>query len=362
MHNQFIVPNYESNMFKQETQVKKYLLEWYSANARILPWRKKYKNNLPNPYFVFVSEYMLQQTTVNTVKNKFHDFIVKWPNFEKLAQTNEPQILKFWSGLGYYSRARNLLKSAKIINKDFNNKIPTSYDELIKLPGVGDYTAKAILGIAFNKSVMPLDSNIERILVRLHAINKPIIKVKNKLKDLGCKFKSEKFSSNLIQSFMDYGSEICVPRNPKCEVCGINKLCQSFKKNLQLKIPIKLKKTNNKPVKYTRAYVLVNEKNEILVRHRPEKGMLASMLEVPNDDWVKDKKLLTTDAAVQNLKTKLKPKGFFEYSFSHFDLETEIFYGSIKKSQLSNANWIKKSTYSRSGLPTVMKKIVKIAV
>ena len=349
-------------MFNKESQVKNFLIEWYSVNARILPWRKKNKDKYLNPYFVFVSEYMLQQTTVNTVKNKFRDFIIKWPNIDKLAKATEPQILKFWAGLGYYSRARNLLKSAKIINKNFKNKIPQSYDELITLPGVGDYTAKAILGIGFNKPVIPLDANIERILVRLHAINKPINKVKNKLKDLGSKFKSNKYSSSLIQSFMDYGSEICLPRNPRCDICGINKFCQSYKKKLQLKIPKKLKKKIIKPVKYTRAYVVINEKNEILVRVRPSKGMLASMLEVPNDVWVKNKKLLTTDKEIQKIKKNLKSKGLFEYSFSHFDLETEIFYGSVKKAKLTNSNWIKKSAYFNSRMPTVMKKIVEIAV
>ena len=349
-------------MFNKENQVKKFLLEWYSVNARSLPWRKKYKNNLPNPYFVFISEYMLQQTTVNTVKNKFQDFIYKWPNINKLSQISEPQILKFWSGLGYYSRARNLLKSAKIIKKKFKNKIPSSYDDLIMLPGIGDYTAKAILGIALNKSVMPLDANIERILVRLHAVDEPIIKVKNKLKDLANKFISDKYSSNLIQSFMDYGSEICLPRNPKCNICGINRFCQSYKKNLQLKIPIKLKKKTIKPTKYTRAYVIVNEKNEILVRSRPSKGMLASMLEVPNDVWVKNKKSLITDQDIQQITTNLKSKGSFEYSFSHFDLEAEIFYGNIKKEKLLNGNWIKKSAYPNSRMPTVMKKIVELAI
>ena len=209
---------------------------------------------------------------------------------------------------------------------------------------------------------MPLDANIERILVRLHAIDKPINKVKNKLKDLGKKFISDKYSSNLIQSFMDYGSEICLPRNPKCNICGINKFCQSYKKNLQQRIPLKLKKKTIKPTKYTRAYVIVNEKNEILVRSRPNKGMLASMLEVPNDVWVKNKKLLTTDQDIQKIKTKLQSKGSFEYSFSHFDLETEIFYGNVKKAKLSKSNWIKKSSYSSSRMPTVMKKIVDIAV
>jgi len=349
-------------MITIEKEINIHLLKWYKSNKRNLPWRKLQHNQLPNSYFVFISEFMLQQTTVNTVKNRFELFIKKWPSLKKLASTKEEQILKFWSGLGYYSRARNLLKSAKIIKKKFDYKIPESYDELIALPGIGDYTAKAILGIAYNKSVMPLDANIERILVRLHAIDKPITKVKNKLKDLGNKFISDKYSSNLIQSFMDYGSEICLPRNPKCDICQINKFCQSYKKNLQLKIPIKLKKKTIKPIKYTRAYVIVNEKNEILVRNRPNKGMLASMLEVPNDVWVKNKKLLITDHDIQQIKTKLKFKGSFEYSFSHFDLETEIFYGNIKKAKLSNSNWIKKSTYSNSRMPTVMKKIVEIAV
>ncbi len=349
-------------MLKQEKQVNQHLIKWYAQNKRELPWRKLYKNNLPNPYYVFVSEYMLQQTTVNTVKERFIEFINYWPTLKKLATATEPQILKFWSGLGYYSRARNLLKATKIINKKFNSKIPNNYEDLILLPGIGDYTAKAILGIALNKSVMPLDANIERILLRLHAIDKPINKVKNILKDLGNKFISDKYSSNLIQSFMDYGSEICLPRNPKCDICGINIFCQSYKKNLQLKIPIKLKKKTIKPIKYTRAYVIVNEKNEILVRNRSSKGMLASMLEVPNDVWVKNKKSLITDQDMQQITTKLKSKGSFEYSFSHFDLEAEIFYGNVKKAKFLNGNWIKKSAYSNSRMPTVMKKIVELAV
>ena len=349
-------------MLKQEKQVNNSLLKWYSQNKRDLPWRKLCKNNLPNSYYIFVSEYMLQQTTVNTVKERFIEFINKWPNLEKLATASESQILKFWSGLGYYSRARNLLKAAKIIKKNYNSKIPNNYDELIKLPGIGDYTAKAILGIAYNQPTMPTDANIERILVRLFAIDKPIIKIKTKLKNLANTFISKKYSSDLIQSFMDYGSSICLPRNPKCDNCKINKLCESHKNNLQLILPLKIKKTEKKPIKYTRAYVLINEKDEILVRNRPSKGMLASMLEVPNDKWVENKKLLSHDEMISKLKAKLKHKGSIEYSFSHFDLETDIYCGNIKKSKISQANWIKKAHYSKSGMPTIMKKIVEVAI
>ena len=137
-----------------EKQIISKLLHWYSTNKRDLPWRFIQKNNLPNPYYVFVSEYMLQQTTVPTVKNRFEEFIKKWPTLKDLAKTKEPKILRFWSGLGYYSRARNLLKAAKIIDKNFKCKIPDQYEDLISLPGIGDYTAKAILGIGYNLSLI----------------------------------------------------------------------------------------------------------------------------------------------------------------------------------------------------------------
>ncbi len=350
-------------MLNIEKKINRHLLTWYNKNKRDLPWRKLYtKNKLPNPYFILVSEFMLQQTTVNAVKYRFIDFIRKWPTLKKLCNADETQILNFWSGLGYYSRAKNLLKSAKLIQKNFNSKIPNNYDDLISLPGIGDYTAKAILGIAYNQAVFPTDANIERIIVRIYSIEEPIIKIKKKIKLLAKNFISEKYSSNLIQSFMDYGSSICLPRNPKCDSCNIIRFCQSYKKNLHLQIPTKLKKIYKKPVKYTRAYVIVNENKEILVRTRPDKGMLASMLEVPNDIWVKNKKALITDQTVKSLKTKLRSRGLFEYSFSHFDLETEIFYCNVRKSQILNASWIKKSNYSKSGLPTIMKKIVKIAI
>ena len=207
---------------------------------------------------------------------------------------------------------------------------------------------------------MPTDANIERILVRLFAIEKPIINIKEKLKKIANKFISKKSSSNLIQSFMDYGSSICLPRNPKCDECKINNLCESHKYNLQSILPLKIKKNSKKPIKYTRAYVLVNEKDEILVRYRPSKGMLASMLEVPNDKWVTEKKNLNHDEILKKINTKLSHKGSIEYSFSHFDLESDIYFGKIRKNNLTNSIWIKKSQYLKSGLPTVMKKIVEV--
>ena len=345
-----------------EKQIISKLLLWYASNKRDLPWRLKKEDNLPLPYYVFVSEYMLQQTTVPTVKTRFEEFIKIWPTLKDLAKTTEPKILKFWSGLGYYSRARNLLKAAKIINKNYKSEIPNKYEDLIILPGIGDYTAKAILGIGYNESVMPLDANIERILARLYALNKPLIKIKQTLSENAQLFLSKKHSSNLIQSFMDYGSIICTPRNPNCSICGINKYCLSYQKKIQNTIPVKIKKTKLKPKKFSRAYILINEKNEILVRKRASKGMLASMLEVPNDNWMEKKSLLRRDIIINKIQKKLIRKGELNYSFSHFDLYVDIFYKKIRKIDYPKNKWLNINKYSNSQLPTVMKKILETMI
>ena len=342
-----------------EKQIISKLLYWYSKSKRDLPWRSIQKNNLPSPYYVFISEYMLQQTTVSTVKTRFEEFIKVWPTLKDLAKTTEPKILKFWSGLGYYSRARNLLKAAKIIDKNFNCKVPDQYEDLISLPGIGDYTAKAILGIGYNQSVMPLDANIERIFARLYAFNKPLIKIKKQLSNKADLYLSKKNSSNLIQSFMDYGSLICTPRNPNCSICKIQKYCLGYEKKMQNTIPVKIKKQKLKPKKYTRAYVLINEKEEILVRTRPSKGMLASMLEVPNDLWVEKKNLLKKDILIKKINQKFQRKETLLYSFSHFDLNTDIFYLKVMRKNFPQQKWLNISKFSDSQLPTVMKKIVE---
>ena len=345
----------------KETKIQSILLKWYNKNQRDLPWRALENHKLPNPYYIFVSEYMLQQTTVETVKKRFEKFILKWPTIDRLASISSTSILKFWSGLGYYSRATNLLKAAKIIKKNHGSKIPQNYLELILLPGIGDYTAKAILGIAYNKPVMPLDANIDRILARLYGMKLPLLKIKDKLKKKSELFISKKNSTKLIQAFMDYGSIVCTPRNPICEHCLIKSNCEAYNKNLQNLIPFKLKSLLKKRKKYSRAYILYNEKKEILVRKRSSKGMLASMLEVPNDSWVGDKNKLIHDKIFIKLNKKLELKGSIEYSFSHFDLETEVFFAKVNKKIFKDQKWIKKININKSGLPTVMKKIVEVA-
>ena len=345
-----------------EKAINSKLLSWYKKNKRFLPWRQEQVNKNPNPYFIFVSEYMLQQTTVPTVIKRFEEFIKKWPTLKKFSKISEPSILSFWSGLGYYSRARNLLKAAKIIDKNFMGQIPNNLDDLLSLPGVGDYTAKAILGIGFNKPTMPLDANIERIIARIFAYQHPISDIKNKLKEQSINFISPKSSSKLIQAFMDYGSLVCTPRNPKCNICLIQIHCKSYAQNIQNLIPVKKKRKSKKLKKFSRAYIFSNEKNEILIRKRPAKGMLASMLEVPNDEWVKNKKDLVQDKMILNINSELESKGLIKYSFSHFDLETEVFISKVKKDIFTNYKWVNRNKLKNSGLPTVMKKIIEFSL
>ena len=161
---------------------------------------------------------------------------------------------------------------------------------------------------------------------------------------------------------MDYGSSICKPRNPNCYICVLKKNCISFKKNIQNKIPVKLKATNKKKKKFSRAYICFNEKNEILVRKRDPKGMLASMLEVPNDKWVENKKNLVLDSIAFKLQNKFTLKGHVNYSFSHFDLSADVFFTKVKKNFFKDSKWIKKNKIQNSGLPTVMKKIIEVAI
>jgi len=339
--------------------VQRFLLKWYEKNKRELPWRNIKSNNKTNAYYVLVSEFMLQQTTVNTVIKRFNEFIKLWPSIDKLSRISENRILRFWSGLGYYNRAKNLLKTIKIISRDFKSKVPQHYDQLIELPGVGDYTAKAILGIAYNQPVLPLDANIKRIIARLYGIKTSLLLNKKTIEDIASKYQSFNKASDLIQSFMDYGSVICLPRNPKCDECLIEKFCEARKKNIQHLIPFKNLSLEQKKIKFTRAYIIMNKKNEVLVNRRKSKGMLASMLEVPNDEWVDAKKKLKRHDVYKDLSVKYKRIGKITYSFSHFDLDIDIYKSKVMKKNYKNFNWIQSNKIDTSGMPTVMKEIVK---
>ena len=209
--------------------ITKKILNWYDLNKRTLPWRKNVSQSKKH-YYTLVSEFMLQQTQVVTVIPYFNRFINKIPNLKKLSKIPDRELIKLWEGLGYYSRVRNLKKTAKIIISKYHGEIPNNYEDLISLPGIGNYTANAILAIAFNKSYIPLDGNIERVLKRYLYLRKDKEIQKDNLIEKKSIFGISSRASDYAQALMELGAMICKPKNPECSKCPISKNCKSYKK------------------------------------------------------------------------------------------------------------------------------------
>ena len=199
--------------------IKKSIINWYDSNKRDLPWRIKSTKKSQIPYRVLISEIMLQQTTVAAVKEKYAKFMGLWPTINSLSRSSKSQILSFWSGLGYYRRAINLHKCAKIIKNEFNCKIPNNEKDLLSLPGIGKYTTSAILAIAYNQPVMAVDSNVQRIITRIYGLTSPVSKIKKQIENYAKNFVLKDRPGDMVQSLMDFGSIICRPRNPTCNKC-----------------------------------------------------------------------------------------------------------------------------------------------
>ena len=336
--------------------LSKKILIWYDKNKRDLPWRKPKKDL--NPYQTWISEIMLQQTTVEAVIPYFHKFTSKWPTIKKLSESNIEDIMDAWSGLGYYSRAKNIHKAAKIINEEYNDQIPSTYEELIKLPGIGPYTAGAILTIAYDKKASVIDSNIERIILRIQGIKKPKDKVKKELIKISEELCPDNRSGDYVQGMMDLGSAICKPNNPKCNLCPIKKFCYSYKNNLTNLIPIK---KIRKPIKIREAYLfwIVSNQNRVFLRRRPLTGLLPGMLEFPSSDWItKNKK--TRKEILFPIKGNWRPvTGNVLHTFSHFQLSLKVYICRDVNEKKLEGIWKKENDISDLNLPSLMKKVYK---
>ncbi|MGI9392787.1 MAG: A/G-specific adenine glycosylase, partial [Parvibaculales bacterium] len=263
----------------------KSILDWYRVHKRSLPWRN---DTTPNPYHIWLSEIMLQQTRVVTVLDYFNHFTARWKTLEALAKADEQEVLTAWAGLGYYSRARNLIKCAKEIMAHHGGKIPDTIEELEALPGIGKYTAAAIAAIAYGKPTTPIDGNIERIMARVYAITTPLPKAKKELWQKAQDISPKKKSGEWAQALMDMGTIICTPKTPKCPLCPIENHCQAQKQNLANKLPIRSPR-KKKPTRYTTAYVIENHKGELLLEKRKEKGLLGGMTGFPTTEWQEKK-------------------------------------------------------------------------
>jgi len=252
------------------------LLTWYKECKRDLPWRKD-----KDPYKIWVSEVMLQQTRVEVVKSYFERWMERFPTLESLAGAREEEVIQYWQGLGYYSRARNLLEGVREVSVSYGGQVPETKEEVVKLAGVGDYTAGAILSIAYNKQEPAIDGNVLRVFSRLYCIDGDISSpvVKKQIRELVEREISFDYPGDFNQALMDLGATICIPKVPRCPICPLQKQCLGKEKGLQQQLPVKKKKTPPLPVRLVAGVLQQGE--FFLLRQRPAKGLLAGMWEFP---------------------------------------------------------------------------------
>ena len=336
------------------------LLRWYDKHARDLPWRvgpRARKSGMrPDPYAVWLSEIMLQQTTVATVAPRYAEFLKRWPTVEDMAAAPLDDILGQWAGLGYYARARNLHKCAVEVRA--RDGFPDTEEALKELPGIGDYTAAAIAAIAFDRRAVVIDGNVERVVARLFAIETPLPAAKAEIKTRANEIWPAKRSGDFAQALMDLGAEICRPKNPSCLLCPISSVCKAYTLSAQEEFPKKAPK-KPKPGRVGAVFALTNERGEMLFERRPDKGLLGGMLGLPGTEWASE---LPDDVFTSApAKPKWKCVGEITHTFTHFHLTLNVYAGAAPNGFRRNVNqqWIAPAD---AKLPTVMKKAVDLAI
>lgn len=344
--------------------IRTQLLNWYDQHHRTLPWRVSPADSkigvLPDPYQVWLSEIMLQQTTVAAVKSYFEKFMDRWPTILDLAACDEEDVLKAWAGLGYYSRARNLKKCADLIASDYDGKFPETEDELLKLPGIGAYTAAAIAAIAFNQKAAVVDGNIERVYTRLYAIKTPLPKAKPEIKAYVFDTLDRQRPGDFAQALMDLGASLCSPKKPSCLLCPISTFCAANKASEQELYPIKLPK-KTKPKRVGAAFVIQDQSGAIFLRKRSSQGLLAGMTEVPTTDWNSNQDGATA-AKAGPAALKWQKKGEVRHVFTHFELTLTVYHASVLERPQLDGWWSQPNEIASEALPNLMRKVVNLVI
>ncbi len=335
------------------------LLKWYDRSRRLLPWRAL-PGVAPSLYYVWLSEIMLQQTTVQMVKDYFHRFIQRWPTLCDLASANEDEVLAIWQGLGYYSRARNLLKCAQVVVHEYKGEFPSQVESLRRLPGIGPYTAAAIASIGYDKRATVVDGNIKRIISRLFCLNQPLKKADKDIYHLAEQLTPLERCGDYAQALMDLGALICTPTKPKCLECPIRAYCRAYQENCVSSYPVTEPK-KEKPKRWALAFVMQTVGEEIYIQKRVQKGLLHNLFEVPTSPWKDEPWSLEEGLTSQPISTDWqKQEVKVTHTFSHFHLEVEIFttYLNDIPSHALPGPWVKIENLSQYALPTIMKKII----
>jgi A/G-specific adenine glycosylase len=334
------------------------LLHWYDRHRRDLPWRA-WPGEQPDPYRVWLSEIMLQQTTVATVGPYFDRFVARWPNVQSLAAAPLDDILHAWQGLGYYARARNLHACARHVVAEHGGHFPDTESALRALPGIGDYTAAAVAAIAFGRVATPVDGNIERVMARLFAHSEPLPGAKPALRRLAATLTPAERAGDYAQAAMDLGATICTPKQPKCILCPWRMECRGRTQGIAETLPARRAKAV-KPLRRGIAFWVVRPDGAVLLRRRPEKGLLGGMMEVPSTLWRETPWSEEEAVAAAPVRAKWRLlAGTVRHTFTHFHLELAVLAGEVRAGfSQGGGQWVKLDEFSAHALPTVMKKVV----
>ncbi len=334
------------------------LLDWYDSHAREMPWRTSPQDRKsgarPDPYQVWMSEIMLQQTTVAAVKDYFIKFTKLWPTVGDLASAEDADVMANWAGLGYYARARNLLKCARVVASEYDGVFPNTVEELQKLPGIGPYTSAAIASIAFDRKATVVDGNVERVMSRLYAVEEPLPTSKRQLTDLAEALTPNERFGDYNQAVMDLGATICSPKNPACGICPWREPCIGRSEGIAAELPKKLPK-KVKPTRHGYAYVLRRSDGAWLLETRPEKGLLGGMLGWPGSDW--------GDAPTPNPPVETtwhETQVEVRHTFTHFHLKLRVLVAASDLMPKTGA-FVPHTDFSPASLPTVMRKVYDVA-
>lgn len=355
------MPTDSLNLLPQDA-ITKPLLEWYARKARDLAWRMPTRDVVngkrPDPYPVWLSEIMLQQTTVATVTTYFEKFLAQWPTLTDLAAAPRDDVLAAWAGLGYYSRARNLHKCARILVADHAGKFPQTAQDLLALPGIGPYTAAAIAAICFDDLAPVIDGNVERVFARLYVLEKPPATIKPRVRDLVSACVPTKLPGQFAQATMDLGATICTPTSPKCSRCPIADPCIAHAQDRATDYPRKLPK-KIRPERIGHAYVMVRHDGAVWLQKRGETGLLAGMSEVPGSDWRESDIAYAPPVAGSWLNT-----GEITHIFTHFRLTLDVHLAQIAVSDMreTSGEWVHPDAFDTAALPTVMRKVLTRAL
>ena len=329
----------------KKEELSEALVKWYYKNARQMPWRV-IGGAHPNPYEVWISEIMLQQTTVQTVREYFVRWINRFPTVEKLAEADIEEVLLYWQGLGYYTRARKIHECAQILVQKYEGKLPQNRDELLKLPGIGPYSASSIAAFGFNLPETVVDGNVIRVIARLYGIEKAVSK--DEIFKLAEPLTHQEKPADYASAIMDLGAVVCTPQNPSCLICPWQKDCIAFKKNLMDKIPVinKLEKKNITGF----VHLIQNKNKEFYIQKRTEKGLLNGLYEFP---WTKEEKPIFK----ADWKANGKP---VKHTFTHFHLTLKPLFLTKDDIDLKSGFFVAQKDFDKYPFSTLMKKVIKL--